>query len=271
MVNVTYQLFEVGHCKHCERVTKKTGRLRAANFPAIVALISHPTKGKILFDTGYSARFFQYTKYFPFSLYRYLTPVTLTANLKQQLANQSIAAEDINYIILSHLHADHIGGVTDFSHAKLIMHPDTLTQSKQINQWRNLLKGFIPQLLPADYLTRLSPIGKSRTLQAEFMPFEQGFDVFGDGSVMLVELPGHAKGQLGAILNSKPKAFLIADSCWHIDTILKADLPHKVTRLVHDNWAQYLKTITKLKQFNQNNPDIELIPSHCAKTFERLT
>mgnify|MGYP003350992870 CR=1 FL=1 len=53
MVNVKYQLFEVGHCKHCERITKKTGRLRAANFPAIVALISHPTKGKILFDTGY--------------------------------------------------------------------------------------------------------------------------------------------------------------------------------------------------------------------------
>lgn len=270
MDNITYKLFEVGHCHHCERVTRQRGLLRSTQFPAIVALISHPTEGKILFDTGYSNRFFDYTKHFPFSLYRYLTPVKLKTDLKQQLSQENIAADEINYIILSHLHADHIGGVKDFPKAKLILHPDAIEQSKKWNRWQGLLRGFLPQLLPNDYLQRIYPLTKAKQLPAKLSPFNKGFDVFSDGSLILIELPGHAKGQLGALINTDPNAFFIADSCWHIDAILKNDLPAKITALIHDDWQQYLQTINQLQKLHRLNQNIDLIPSHCRQTFERL-
>lgn len=74
---IEYQLFEAGYCKHCERMTLKSGRMQQCDYPALCALIKHPKQGYILFDTGYSERFFQLTQKFPFSLYRRLTPVVL--------------------------------------------------------------------------------------------------------------------------------------------------------------------------------------------------
>ena len=270
MDNLSYQLFEVGHCRHCERVTRQSGRLKSTSFPANVALIKHPTKGHILFDTGYSRRFFDLTKHFPFSLYRYLTPVHLETDLKQQLKQKNISADSIDYIILSHLHADHIGGVQDFPNAKLILHPDALLQSKQLNRWQGLLRGFLPKLLPDDYTQRIHPMGEVINLPESLNPFQKGFDLFSDGSIILIELPGHARGQIGAIINAQPNAFLIADSCWHIDAIVKDDLPSKITALVHDNWQQYVQTISDLRQLVSHNKQIELIPSHCTHTLERL-
>ena len=59
------KLYECGYCTHPEKVVLPNGSLKRLKFPATVALLQHPTRGYILFDTGYAARFFQATKKFP--------------------------------------------------------------------------------------------------------------------------------------------------------------------------------------------------------------
>lgn len=47
-------------------------------------------------------------------------------------------------------------------------------------------------------------------------PFEQGYDLFSDGSVFAIALPGHAKGQYGVVFQDQNNetVFLCADACW---------------------------------------------------------
>ena len=65
-------------------------------------------KGTVLFDTGYTQRFFTATKYFPNSIYAMITKVEIDSS---QEAKMQINPNEVNQLILSHLHADLVGGV----------------------------------------------------------------------------------------------------------------------------------------------------------------
>ena len=101
---ITYKLFEAGFCSHCERMTLNSGRFKKTHYPALCALIKHPTEGYILFDTGYSERFYQLTANFPYSIYKNLTPVNITYSLKDQLMAQGIEPQEIRYIIIYYIY-----------------------------------------------------------------------------------------------------------------------------------------------------------------------
>ncbi len=236
---ITYQLFEAGFCRHCERMTLKNGHFKQREYPSLCVLIKHETQGYVLFDAGYSDRFFNLTKRFPFSLYRYLTPVTLKKTLKEQLLEKGIKPEDINYILISHFHADHIGGLSDFPNAKFLCHKDAINDIRNKGKLRSLLQGILPDLLPQNFYERLTLIGDNPIpLDTNLSPFTIGFDLFGDKKIIAIPLPGHAKGQIGLYFEAEKKIFLIADSCWHQSTYQELILPSNLTYMIHDNKEQ---------------------------------
>ena len=69
--------------------------------------------GPMLFDTGYSQRFFDATRQFPYRLYRHATPVTLREDelAINQLSTLNLRPSDITRIFISHFHADHISAL----------------------------------------------------------------------------------------------------------------------------------------------------------------
>ncbi len=77
----------------------------------------------MLFDTGYSRRFFDATAAFPASLYRWVTPVKFDPRkaLVTQLRELGVQTEEIAAIVLSHFHADHVAGVLDFPGVKVLL------------------------------------------------------------------------------------------------------------------------------------------------------
>ncbi|MFI4963056.1 MAG: MBL fold metallo-hydrolase [Legionellales bacterium] len=265
----TYQLFESGYCYHCERMTLKTGSLTQRQYPALCVLINHPDKGYLLFDTGYTNRFFQLTHRLPYSLYRYLTPVTIKRSLKDQLVEKGIRPEDINYIVISHFHADHIGGLADYPNAQFICHEDALEDVKGKKGFKALLQGFLPGLLPNDFYERLRVLGGNPIeLDPALQPFTVGFDIFDDKQLIAIALPGHAKGHIGLYVKGTQDAFFIGDSCWHQEAFQDLNLPSQLTYLVHDNKEHYLESIQKLHQLYLKNKELLIIPSHCAHARE---
>lgn len=262
---ITYKLFEAGFCLHCERMTLNKGDFKQAQYPALCALVTHPTEGYILFDTGYSERFYELTATFPYSIYKNLTPVNITRSLKNQLSQQNIAPEEIRYIIISHFHADHIGGLRDFPNARFICHQDALADIQGKKGVKALLQGFLPDLLPEDFNERVMSISSSMPLPNSLSPFKYGFDIFGDNLLWAVPLPGHAKGQIGLFFNAEHPVFLVADSAYHSETLNSLHLPSMLTRLIHDDWEEYKQTIAQLNQMITDNPQYTLIPSHCIQ------
>ncbi|WP_454786128.1 MBL fold metallo-hydrolase [Legionella sp. WA2024007413] len=267
---IEYQLFEVGFCKHCARMTLKNAPWKLKEYPALCALIKHPTQGYILFDTGYSDRFYKLTQKFPFSLYRHLTPVRLKKSLKEQLAENNINASEIKGIVISHFHADHIGGLIDFPNAQFFCHPDAINDIHHKKGIKALIQGFLPGLLPKDFYERLVLLKDEVELHPGLLPFTTGFDLFNDEQLIAIPLPGHAKGQIGLYLKATQETFFIADSCWHQETFKELIFPSNLTYLIHDNKEAYQQTIHKLHQLFKNNNRMDIIPSHCPHLRERL-
>jgi glyoxylase-like metal-dependent hydrolase (beta-lactamase superfamily II) len=267
---IEYQLLEAGFCTHCKRMTLKTGAFKQEEYPAFCALIKHPKKGYILFDTGYSRRFYSLTKGFPFSLYRRLTPVYVPKTLKEQLLEQNIVPADINYVVISHFHADHIGGLRDFPNAQFICHPQSVEDIKGTKGFQALIKGFLPGLLPSDFYERLMVLTTEKPLTKKLIPFTLGFDLFDDNLLFAIALPGHAKGQIGLYFIADKPTFLIADSCWHQETYQELKYPSQLTYLIHHDKHAYLETIKKLNQLYLNNSELDIIPSHCKELRQRI-
>ena len=242
-------------------------------FPAIVGLFKHPNMGNVLFDTGYAKRFLDETKNFPNVLYRLLTPMHLCEKegLVTQLQHQDIGVDDVDYIFISHFHADHIAGLLDYPKAKFICSQHAFESFDRRSGFSALIKGYLKGLLPKDFLTRVRFIEECRHMKLEesLHPFGTGYDVFNDGSMMAIELPGHSWGHYGLLLFDDDEVnFLIGDACWTEEAYTNGTRPNRLTRIIMSSEDEYLSTLTKLTKLYGENKHINIIPSHCQKTFE---
>ncbi len=84
--------------------------------PVSALLIRHPRLGNVLYDTGNS----------PFSSWEYgrhineVYPVGSFVSIEQALALHGLRCSDIDTLVLSHLHFDHVGGLRYFCGTKAI-------------------------------------------------------------------------------------------------------------------------------------------------------
>ena len=91
--------------------------------------------------------------------------------------------------------------------------------------------------------------------------FETVYDVLGDGSVLGVELNGHADGQLGIYL-PEDKILFAADACWGADLLCKVKDMRLVAKLIQNHYEEYVNTVAKLERFGAEHPDIKIIYTH---------
>ncbi len=265
MTNLEYKIFKTGYCLQNELCSIVKGKNIRTKFYAMAVLIKHPTIGNILFDTGYTKEFYKAAENFPYSLYAKATPVIVTENdsVKKQLINFGIKPDEINYIIISHFHADHIAGLKDFKNAKFLCIEDAWNDIKNKKGFFAVKEGLLPDLLPDDFANRVEFISNKKNA-AEYIPFNEVYDIFGDESILGVNLSGHAKGQLGIILNlPQNPVFFIADACWYSKSYRENIPPPLWIRLLLGNNKKYLDTLWKLHIFYNNNPNMQIIPSHC--------
>lgn len=271
-MQIEYNTYAVGCCSHSERTAIQDGRKSPVVFPALCFVLKHPTKGIILFDTGFSSRFVEICKNFPDSLYNFLLPVKIKPEddfASQLTKHQNIRCEEVKTIIISHFHVDHIAGLLDFPNARFICSRESYEAIKHLGRLGALVRAYCPKLMPADFADRCDFIenAQSVNLLDEISPFEFGYDLFADRSIFAVSLPGHAKGHFGVVFKNKNNEtiFLVSDACWLSRAYKEFKVPHFITRLVHHNWHSYRKTLSQLHKLHKNRPEIKIIPSHCGE------
>lgn len=271
-----FRLLKVGHCSHPECIAKRGGRWASALFPALCGLIEHPTRGFILFDTGYSRHFYDATAPFPERLYRWTTPVTLDSQetLLSQLGGLGIRAADINYVLISHFHGDHIAGIKDFPNARFIAARAEYDAVHRMSRIGGLFRAFLPALMPADFDRRLAFVEDAPTipLPAELAPFSHGFDLFSDGSLIGIPLPGHTRGQIGILFRRTDHRliFMVADACWSKEALTQNQPPTWIAGRLFDSTTNYLRTFGSLQQVALHPEAPLMVPSHCEQTWKDL-
>ncbi len=260
-----------GACLHPEFVTRRGGSFNSVVFPARVTVIEHPREGIVLFDTGYANHFFEATRRFPEKLYALTTPVKLSPGQSavDQLKSLGITPSDVRWIVCSHFHGDHIAGLRDFPEAKFAFYEEEYRSFKSYGRIGRLRHGYLQALLPDDFVSRAHSISTEQFLEADhgIAPFNRTHDLFGDGSIVLAPLPGHTRGQIGALVRSSGRdQFLVGDASWSSLAIEKNIPPHPLAYLIMDKGRDYLNSLERLHLLHQNRGDsLEIIPCHCGK------
>ncbi|TAE50401.1 MAG: MBL fold metallo-hydrolase, partial [Bacteroidetes bacterium] len=156
MTTCTLQLLTCGYCTSDQRIALAGAPGKTIRFPALTALIRHPKYGNIVFDTGYASRVLTETKRWPGFLLGLATPIYFREeeNLVRQLAQMGITPEQVPYLIISHFHADHTGGLLDFPESKIICHRDALGPALSKTGMAALRYGMLSRLFPPDIKER---------------------------------------------------------------------------------------------------------------------
>jgi glyoxylase-like metal-dependent hydrolase (beta-lactamase superfamily II) len=269
---VRLRLFAAGSCTHPEWVTIRGGMRTSVEFPAGFAYVEHPQEGGILIDTGYTSRFLQETSRLPYSIYRRLTPVELRPEQEgiPQLLAAGIETERIRKVILTHFHADHIGGTRDYPKAQFVYLQQSYDAVKSLTGLAALKAGFLRGLLPDDFAARSHTLGREAAAPLPFdSPFEWGYDLLGDGSMYAVELPGHAEGQIGIFLATESADyFLCADAVWSSQAYFENRPPHPLAGLIMSDRRAYQRTFQKLRELHLSYPELRIVPSHCRVSLK---
>jgi glyoxylase-like metal-dependent hydrolase (beta-lactamase superfamily II) len=150
--------------------------------------IEHPA-GICLFDTGQSARAARHGYHQWWHPYLRLARFELSATGE---AGAQLDATSVRWVVLSHLHTDHVGGLAAFASADVLV---SRTEWERASGFTGKLRGYVPQHWPHSLQPCLvdftgPPVG----------PFPASHDVAGDGTLVLVPTPGHTPGHLSMIV-----------------------------------------------------------------------
>ena len=266
--NVTW--LNAGSCRQLAYFAGQRS-LSIERFPAVVVYFEHPQQGPYLIDTGYSSAVWDATRGFPQRVHRWATPLTLSphSNAAGELIHAGIDPQAIQRILLSHFHVDHIGGVTCFERAKFVYRHQGLSELRSKKLREQLHHGFLDELLPHDFSDRSEHINEQ-----DFTPGEgllRGFltlDLFADGSLILVDLPGHAIGHTGYLLNTiHGPVFYIVDATWNMGVLKsRRELP-RLTRYLQHDYAAYRTTQLALLNIAER---VRMLACHCPETQREL-
>jgi len=151
----------------------KREELKEVDFVNTSYLVVHP-RGTLMFDAGAVAD--EHFKADGSPVVEGI--ISATKPLLPQLAAAGYAPEDITYFALSHFHSDHTANANAFARATWIV------QKAE----RDFMFAESPQgiIQPASY----SGLRDAETKLLE----NEDFDVFGDGSVVVMATPGHTPG-----------------------------------------------------------------------------
>jgi glyoxylase-like metal-dependent hydrolase (beta-lactamase superfamily II) len=270
MTTVEWRIYEAGFCTHPEAATRRGAPMRVCQYPALVSVLRHPREGTILFDTGYSRHFFGATARLPERLYRVVTPVHLESggSLCAQLERDGVRAESVDWIVVSHLHGDHVGAIADFPHARIACSRAAWQDMHKRTRIGALAKGLLPALVDARAQERMGWIEDCARLplSGALSRFGEAYDLLGDGSVKLVELPGHAAGHFGLLFEeAQGPVFLVADASWSSRAIRESTPPPALVTGWLGDTAAYRETLAKLRALQLEQPDLRLVPSHCQE------
>jgi len=239
----------------------------------MVAVLEHRRRGIVLFDTGYSLRFYEQTQKWPERAYALVTPVAISSEqtVVHQLQQQGIRATDVRTIILSHFHADHIGGATDFPRASFVYQRSAWDAVRHLGRLRSTQAGFLRGLLPADFEARSAAVAQDALFDGvNGLPF-RGCDLFGDASAFLIDLPGHARGHSGLYVHAEERDyFLVGDACWVSRAFRENQMPHVLTALIMDSRSKYRSTLLALHDIAARRPELRIVPCHCAEAYATL-
>ena len=223
-------------------------------------LVQHP-RGMLLFDAGFGSKVDEHFLTTP-RLMQLTSRYEKQPTVAEQLKAAGIASDELMGVVLTHAHWDHISGVEELRGVPIWITQPELDFVKSGNQATALAR----QLDLPDYKTYDFPGGA-------YLGFDASFDVFGDGSVVIVPAFAHTPGSIIAFINlpSGARYAMVGDLVWQSEGVdLPAEKPWLASRLVDSDRDATRALIVHMHQLQKAVPQLVIVPAHDSRVWEKL-
>jgi glyoxylase-like metal-dependent hydrolase (beta-lactamase superfamily II) len=255
-----------------EREEGRTARLKATgvrvprdewvDVPVGAFLVEHPGAGALLVDTGLhpavavdpgqakglSGVSFKDVEMAPGQ------PVPA------QLRAMGMEPATVATVVMTHLHDDHAGAISDFPAATFIV---------SAKEWAAASKGragdgYVKRLFDHAFDYRTLDFEAQET--DSFATFGRSLDLFGDGSVRVVFTPGHTLGHCSVVLRLKDReALLTGDAAYTHHVLDGGPLPYKM-----EDEHLFRRSLREIQLYMEGTPGALVIPGHDMEAWRRL-
>lgn len=227
-------------------------------------LVEHP-EGTLLYDTGLGTQVdeqFAVNSWLARQLFAYTEPSPVLTQMQQH----EYPVEQLDAIIPSHLHWDHASGLVDFPGTPVLVQKEELEAARAGEK-----PGFLQSQISSDTLD-----WQYIELRDEpFLNFDRSLDLYGDGTVVLVDLSGHTSGQVGLYLKiSDTEQYLfIGDTTWVLEGVMNNQPRPGLIKLVANvdgNEEQARRRVSQVYRLRENHPELTIVPAHDERVAATL-
>ena len=227
-------------------------------------------------------------------------PLTTEPDVAASLRAGGLQPEDIDIVILSHVHWDHIGTPSDFSNEKTTFVVgagalDLLSGKTKLDIGSH--SNFERDLLPLHRTIELPTTNTRRRIAREAVSTDESragyaagllkntwqvsdafphvLDLFGDGLVLIVDAPGHLPGHMNLLIRLHDRQIYLAGDAFHDPRLLSgekeiAEWKHGETlHCAHANKKAAQQTIKRVRDardhFDASIGPMEIIFAHDAE------
>ncbi len=222
-------------------------RSETIELPVLSILLRH-SQGNVLFDTGCHPSIPEQPDARWGGLAKIMVPIMLPGdNVITALAGVGLAPDDIDVVVCSHLHPDHCGCNAFFKRATVVIHEKEIEAARAPDAEK---AGY----LAAEWVTP-EPVDALKGQR----------DLFDDGRIVLIPLPGHTPGTIGAlVVLERSGTFLLAS-----DTVsLRATLDTGIAPRNTWNADALAKSLAEVKRIEAGGATI--VCGHDAAQWDTL-
>lgn len=229
------------------RITPGHGVGELIEIPVPMYIIDHP-EGLVVVDCGICR------DHMP----EWMQPDTLDEpdkRIDRQLVQLGYNPDDVKYVIMTHLHTDHAGGMEVLPKATFIVRREELKEA-----W------FPKDRNPGGCGYTFDDYKNTRNFNYIELEDNVDYDVFGDGSIICFDTRGHTRGHQSVIVNlpNSGKIVIAADA---------ASLPENLDLMVPPGRAIYstergLLAIEKLRKLRDEGALVMM--GHCPVQWKEL-
>lgn len=227
--------------------------------PILAWLVEHP-EGLLLVDTGETAQASQpgyHPRWHPYYRRCVRMEVSRQDEIDERLQVLGVRPGDVRWVVLTHLHTDHAGGLRHFPHAQVLVDPIEWRTALGV---KGMLRGYLPHRWPQTFRPHRIRYG-----DGPWGAFDRSMALTRAGDIRIVQTPGHTPGHLSvAALLPDRDVLLAGDVSYSQDLLLAGRLDG-----VAPDARSVRRTHARIRRQACERPLIYL-PSHDPMSPERL-
>jgi glyoxylase-like metal-dependent hydrolase (beta-lactamase superfamily II) len=227
--------------------------------PIYAWVIEHP-EGVIVVDTGETARvgnrgyFPGWHPYYRLGVREWVKP---EQEIGPQLHTIGISPDDVRWVVMTHLHTDHAGGLAHFPKSEiLVARPEFENARGALGK----IRGFLPHRWPDWFAPELIDLKST-----PYGPFPESLRLTEAGDVVIIETAGHTPGHVSVVLEEGDKSILFGGDTSYTEQLMVEGRADGVSPDV-DATRLSLSRIRELAK----QRDVVYLPSHDPDSAQRL-